>query len=214
MNDKEAEIFVLDQIPIVRQSLIPSTLKTAYDAAKLYFDGEEIFKVESAKQNRGRVVAWAVDRGFEKLIESGQWPYEMAWQPFAKPTGKYLQIRMPYAVLTISQCEDPEEQPRNVKFRENLRLSPQGVLPFAEFENDRRAMGVPHIILAHGHQDLIFAQLGIPNANHGLGYIYRTRNLLLMPHEIAQTLPTVEQTDMDAVVTLKEEIDKWRRDNG
>ena len=37
-----------------------------------------------------------------------------------------------------------------------------------------------------------------------------------MPHEVSGGLAEVpvEQTDIDAVMTLKDEIDKWRRDNG
>jgi hypothetical protein len=37
---------------------------------------------------------------------------------------------------------------------------------------------------------------------------------MLMPHAVTSTEPPPEDTDIEAVITLKEEIDKWRRDNG
>ena len=33
VTEAEAELFLRDQLPLVRQSMIPTTLKTAYDAA-------------------------------------------------------------------------------------------------------------------------------------------------------------------------------------
>ena len=73
--------------------------------------------------------------------------------------------------------------------------------------------GIPHILLLHGHQSLTFAHLGIPHEVHSLGYHHRSDNLLNMPHPVAQPEPPVENTDFEAVMTLKEAIDKWRRDN-
>jgi hypothetical protein len=35
-----------------------------------------------------------------------------------------------------------------------------------------------------------------------------------MPHEVAAPEPPPEDTDYEAVLSLKEEIDKWRRDHG
>lgn len=214
MNEKEAELLLLDQIPMALRPSIPTTLTNAYAAASLVISGEQILQTPSAQDNRGRIVAWSVDRGFEKLIESGQWPFDKRWQKFARPTGHYLEIRTPYAVVTISQVEDPKKQPRDVKYRANLRLSSQPPLPLREFDDDRSIIGVPHILLVHGHQQLNFAQLGLPNEQHDLGYIYRTPNLMNLPHEVTSPVPPTEQTDYEAVMTLKHEIDKWRRDNG
>jgi len=40
---------------------------------------------------------------------------------------------------------------------------------------------------------------------------------MLMPHEIVvgqgDDQPPIEDTDIDATMTLKDEIEKWRRDN-
>jgi hypothetical protein len=35
-----------------------------------------------------------------------------------------------------------------------------------------------------------------------------------LPHEVHSDVPPVEDTDDDAVMSMKEDIEKWRRDNG
>jgi hypothetical protein len=47
-------------------------LKTAYEAAAILIEQEPILSVTSAKDNRGRIVQWAVDLGFERLVRTGQ----------------------------------------------------------------------------------------------------------------------------------------------
>jgi hypothetical protein len=68
----QSEAFLLDQVPITLRSMIPTTLKTAYEAAAVLIKSEAILNVASAQDNRGRIIQWAVDLGFEKLVESGQ----------------------------------------------------------------------------------------------------------------------------------------------
>jgi hypothetical protein len=211
-----AEAFLLDQVPLALRAMIPTTLKTAYGAAVVVIAEEAIFSVPSAQDNRGRIIQWAVDFGFEKLVKSGQWPFDCRWRPFEKPTGRYLEIAPSHSVITISQVADPRHQPRDVRFRENKRLNNQGWLTNLP---DPRGLpstsGLPHILLVHGYQDLSFAHLGIPNEDHKQGYVYRSPNLMRLPHEVPSSPePPVEETDIDAVMTLKDEIDKWRRDNG
>jgi len=205
--------FLLDQIPMPYRPLIPSTLKTAYAAADLLIQNEPILQVPSALDNRGRVVSWAVDLGFERLVKTGQWPFDCRWRYFERPTGRYLEVLLSHSVLTISQVADPKKQPRDVVFRANKRLSNQGFLAFAEFQDERAVCGLPHILLLHGHQVLNFAHLAIPSEQHSEGYVYRTSNLMKMPHEVLQPEPPAEDTDVEAVLTLKQEIEKWRRDN-
>jgi hypothetical protein len=195
--------------------MIPTTIKTAYAAAALVIKDEPILSVMSAQDNGGRIIQWAVDLGFEKLVQSGQWPFDYRWQPFARPTGHYLEILPSHSVITISQVPEARVQPRDVVFRENKRLNTQGWLTGLPNPRDQSStIGLPHILLVHGHQELTFAQLGIPNEHHWEGYAYRTDNLLNMPHEVVTPEPMVEQTDDEAVISLKEEIDRWRRDHG
>jgi hypothetical protein len=209
-----AEAFLLDQVPLHLRPVIPATLKLAYAAASVLINGEPILQVPSARDNRGRIIQWAVDLGFERVCSSGEWPFECRWRPFQKPTGRYLEIRPSHSVITISQVADPKKQPRDVRFRANKRLATQGWLrnlPRADGPED--PAGIPHILLAHGHQGLNFVHLGIPNENHRRGYICRTANLLLMPHGVRPDVPPPEDTDFQAVMSLKEQIDRWRKDN-
>jgi hypothetical protein len=117
-------------------------------------------------------------------------------------------------VITISQVEHPSVQPRDVLFRANKRLANSGWLPGFEPKEDADVAGLPHALILHGYQNLNFAHLAMPEGHHNHGYICRSPNLMLMPHEILAPEPPMEDTDIEAVLTLKEEIDKWRRDHG
>lgn len=211
MNQSEA--FLLDQVPVALRAKIPTTLKTAYAAAKAIIGNEPILQIPSARDNWGRLIQWSVDFGFEKLVKSGEWPFDVRWRPFAQPTGRYLEIVASHSVITISQCADPTKQPRDVVFRANKRLNNQGRLEGIIRDEGPSIAGLLHILLIHGHQELNFAHLGVPNENHKFGYLHRTRNLMLMPHEVSTPEPAMEETDYEAVMTLKDEIDRWRRDN-
>lgn len=209
----QAELFLLDQIPRKTWPLIATTFVNAYKAAALVIATEPILSVRSAEDNRGRMFAWAADLGFEKLLKSGQWACDFRWRPFAKPTGHYLEIRLSHSVVTISQIADAKKQPRDVIFRANKRLNNQPYLDLEEFKNENRVLGLPHILMVHGYQGLEFIHLGVPHEQHSQGYIYRTDNLLDLPHEIPSPHVPPENTDSDAVMDLKEEIEKWRKDN-
>lgn len=210
---EQAEAFLLDQIPQAHRALIPATLKAAYDAAMLVTKDEPIFSVPSAVDNRGRVIQWSVDLAFERLVTAGKWPYDVCWRQYERPTGRYLEIRPSHCVLTISQVADPKKQPRDVRFRENKRLSSQGWLEGLSPEAESVG-GLPHVLLLHGHQALNFAYLGMPKGDHASGYHYRSRNLMKLPHVVLEPEVAVEDTDEEAVLILKEEIDKWRKDHG
>jgi hypothetical protein len=209
-----AEKFLLNQIPPALQAKIPQTLKNAYAAAYRHMESDPFLMVPSAADNRGRVISWAVDFGMQKLVESGQWPFDCRWQHFERPTGRYLEIIAPYSTITISQVSDPTKQPRDVGFRSNLRLAAQKSFALPEFAADNETCGVPHILLLHGHQSLDFIHLAVPHSRHSAGYIYRSPNILHMPHEVDTPHPPAEQTDFEEVMSLKLEIDKWRHDNG
>lgn len=211
---EQAEAFVLDQISLAQRSLIPGTLKTAYEAAALVVKDEPIFNVPSAVDNRGRIIQWSVDLAFQRLVTSGKWPFHFEWREFEKPTGRYLEILPSHCSITISQTADPTKQPRDAKFRANKRLSGQGWLKgLPKPHGESNSMGLPHLLLLHGHQELNFAHLAMPKGAHQSGFYYRSPNILLMPHVVAESEAPIEDTDIEAVMTLKGEIDKWRADN-
>jgi hypothetical protein len=208
-----AEAFLLDQIPVAQRAVVPTTLKNAYAAATLVTKDEPIFNVESAKANRGRIIQWAVDTAFEKLVKSGQWGRDFRWRSFEKPTGRYLEVLFSHSALTISQVSNPAKQPRDVGFRRNKRLASQIKMDILRDEQEDTS-GLPHILLVHGHQSLDFAHLAIPEPIHWQGFQHKTANLMLMAHAVPEPEIPMEHTDIDAVMTLKEEIDRWRRDGG
>jgi hypothetical protein len=214
MDTVRAEHFLLDQLPLKHRPAIPTTLKAAYSAAGLLIRQEPILQVPSADDNRGRIISWAVDCAIERLIKSGQWPFDYKWKQFAQPTGRYLEVRLSHSVLTISQVSNPSKQPRNVVFRENGRLNNEPFFDLDEFREEREVQGLPHFLLIHGHQELTFSHLAVPHSVHRRDYIYRSRNLMNMPHEILAEAPPVEKTEFEAAMVLKEEIEKWRKDHG
>jgi hypothetical protein len=216
MDSVSARSFVADQIPVRHQALLPPVLKTAYRAVQLVVKDAPFLQVPSATFNRGRMVTWAVDHGIEQLIKSGQWPVDYRWASFGEPTvtGKYIEIILPHSRMTISQVRDASNQPRDVKFRENARLDNDPFLPYDELSEVRTVTGIPTFILVHGHKDLDFIHVGVPHSHHPHAYIYRTNNLLQLPHEVPSTAPPVENTDFEDTMTLKEEIEKWRKDHG
>jgi hypothetical protein len=214
MDTVSAEHFLLDQVPVLSRALIPPTLKTAYAAVNILVAQEPILQVVSAGQNKGRLVSFATDLGFERLIKTGQWPVDYRWRNYAKPTGRYLEVRLSHSVLSISQVKNPEKQPRSVVFRENARLNNEPFFDLEEFKDEREVRGLPHFLLIHGHQELAFAHLGVPHTQHDRNWLYRTGNLMMMPHVVPSEMPPVEHTEFDAAMTLKEEIEKWQKDHG
>jgi hypothetical protein len=210
-----AEAFLADQFPALARTKIAPTLKNAYAAARLLIDNEPILQVASAADNAGRIIQWAVDLGFDRLCQSGELPFEPRWRPFHKPTGRYLEMRASHSVITISQCANPKKQPRDVVFRANKRANNQRSL-FRDNEggDDQSNVGLVHVLLLHGYQELNFAYLGIPHERKKLGYHFKTKNLMMMPYEVQTPEPPMEVTDLELVMTMKEEIDKARRDHG
>ncbi len=207
-----AEAFLKDQISAPLRSLIPATLKTAYEAASLLIEQEPILSVKSAQgQSRSHYPMGRRSR-FSASRPERQWPFDFRWTYFERPTGRYLEILPSHCVVTISQVDNPSKQPRDVRFRANKRLNSQGWLAGMS-PDDQPSAGIPHVLLIHGHQTLNFAHLAIPKEEQQSGYHFRSANLMLMPHSVVSSEPPPEDTDIEAVVTLKEEIDKWRKDN-
>jgi hypothetical protein len=215
MDTVSAERFLLDQVPMRDRALFPTTLKTAYSAVRILVGQEPILQTPSAEDNRGRIISWAVDLAFERLVKTGQWGVDCRWKEFARPTGRYLEIRLSHSVLSISQIANPRQQPRNVVFRETARLLNDEIFLFPDMEAEaRKVKGLPHFLLVHGYQELDFAHIAIPHVDHERGYLYRTPNLIMMPHVVPSEEPPPEDTDAAAILTLKEEIEKWQRDHG
>lgn len=212
------ERFLLDQIPMKHRRLIAPKLKLAYEAVTEHVEANPFLQIPSAADNRGRLRSWAVDFAIQGLIESQEWPVDYRWQVFAKPTGRYLEVILPHSTLSISQVTFWQEQPRDVEFRHNARLSNY---QFDLLDGDKAGvdLGVANgpiaLLLVHGHQELEFAHIGVPHANGG-GYMYQTPNILRLLHEAAPPdVPRAEgERSLDELMSLKEQIERWQKDNG
>lgn len=209
------EDFIKDQIPRSQWPVIPTICRQAYAAAADLAKDQPILEVTSAKDNRGRLISWAVDFGFERAVKSGAIPCDYKWSDFALPTGRYLELRFSHSTASVSQVSDPRRQPRNVVFRENARLHTQGVFDLEELKEEQRIHGLPHFLIIHGHQELNFVHLGVPCANSKTKWAWRSANLMRIPHAVPDDRPPPEVTDTDfeEVNLLKEDIEKWIRDN-
>ena len=219
MDKGLAERFLLDQFPLRHRVLIPAVLRNARAAAATLARVEPILQVQSAKDNHGRLISYATDLGIEKLIQSSRWPVDYRWRWFAQPTGKYLEVRFSHSVMSISQVSDATVQPRDVQFRQNLRLNNQRSFNFPEFNNERSSSGMPAFLLIHGRvergdMESEFAHVGVPHPDHKRDWIYRTTNMMNMVQPVESELAPVEETEVEAILTIKEEIEKWQRDNG
>lgn len=216
MNINTAERFLLDQIPLRIQRRLPTRMKLAYEAVDQLFATTPMLQIPTARDNRGRFLSWAVDWSIKGLIESGEWAVDFKWQLFAQPTGHYLEVNLPHSRLSISQVKFREEQPRDVVFRGNARLG-NSQMDFwkSADEEGEDARGPVALLLVHGYKDLEFAHIGIPHKHHQHGYIYQTPNLMSLPHEVPMpdVPPAEEAVDVDELLSLKADIERWQRDN-
>lgn len=210
------EDFLKDQLPLRYWTVIPTALRTAYAAVDAMIADHPLLQVESSLDNKGRYVSYAVDFHLKRAIDTGALPCDYRWQDFAKPTGRYLELRFSHSTASVSQVADPDRQPRNVVFRENARLNSQGVFDLPEFKDDKRITGLPRFLLVHGHQALNFAHWGLPSATSRTKYTWLSRNLMKLPHELQSDVPAAENTDvdLDEMNLLKEDLERWRRDHG
>lgn len=140
--------FFKDQLPQRNWSTIPTVLKAAYAAAAEMMRGDPILQIESAQDNKGRVISCVVDFGLKRAIENSSLPCDFRWQDYAKPTGPYLELRVTHSTASVSQVEDPSRRPCKLVFRENACLRVQNM--FEGFKEEEPLSGVPHFILVHG----------------------------------------------------------------
>ncbi|MGX5708302.1 hypothetical protein [Brucella lupini] len=211
------ESFIKDQIPVSKWSTIPTILKSAYAAANEIYQDNPIFQAESARYNKGRVISWAVDFGFERAIKNGALDCDCKWTPFSKPTGRFLELRFQHSTASISLVSTPSRQPRPVGFRENARLRTQSVFAFPELEKELEISGLPHFHVVHGYQELTFAHIAMPAPDSNVRYSWLSNNLLKLPHEVKidrDVPPENTDYDLDELNLLKEDIERWMKDNG
>lgn len=205
--------FLDDQITQSQRSLIPSAIEQAYRLADEVAAENPIFNVESA--SIGRMRSWATDLVFIRLIESGAWPFDYDWKPFNKPTGKYLRIKLESSLMSISLVKGTKNPPRRVGFRANNALGNAQPDMFEDYTKEKQIEGLPSFILVHGHTTPEFAHIGMPHPEYNSwkfitpNIFTELRNIVTTPkEEVAQV-----EADQEAVISLKETLRKWQRDN-
>ena len=89
-------------------------------------------------------------------------------------------------------------------------------IPGEDADADEAVVGAPSFLLVHGHKELQFAHIGIPHKYHQHGYIYQSPNLLGLLYAVPPSdLPPPELAiDVDELLSLKADIEKWQRDSG
>ena len=97
MDIAGTKVFLVDQVPLAQQVLLPPVFRSAYAAVRDIVKDIPFLSVPSATFNRGRLITWAVDHAIENLIRSGRWNVDYRWASFGEPnpTGKYLEILPP-----------------------------------------------------------------------------------------------------------------------
>lgn len=105
----------------------------------------------------------------------------------AKPTGNYLQIETPRAVLTISHVARPADLPRHAEFRKNACEANSPYL-FKDMEEERQRKQrenaatekKAHLLIVHGDQNMEFMFIGAMRRNES-GWLQPPLDLLNRP---------------------------------
>src|SRR5580704_5350279 len=131
-----------------------------------------------------------------------------------------LPQRLPAAAETsIGPAHYPAECTQSDAFLQpslrarNGRANSNSFLDLDGFEDESEISGLPHLILSHGYQQLSFAHVGVLHPEpQRFGWIYRTPNLLKEIHVVETEMPAEEAADAEAVVTLRDGIARWVRE--
>ena len=216
MNPIHPRYFLDDQFPVSIRQRIPTLLENSYEAVRRTILTEPWMQIESMDQDVSRLMAKAVDYSLVRAIENGTLPFDYSWEDYAKPTGKYLCIRLSHSTLTASLSKNPDVQPRSVRFREQLKELNNQLDWIDMLDTEREIQGLPNILMLHGHWNDGFAYLGIPRSDCSKDFSYRTENLFNLPREVVPEGPDPEGPDdaydFEAIELLKEDLDRWRRD--
>ena len=214
-----AEQFIDAEVPQARRHLIPSALRRAYAAADVTIEREPYLGTQGARYQRGDLIMLAASFEFEQLVKSQSLPFDGAWEFFARPTGKHFVMRTPRSIITTSQVPDPRKRPRRATFRTNyaelninflfddMNAALEREREMAKKEGERRLL---HIL--HGYQNLEFACIAYPHPERNR-HIYRTPNLLSIPHEIGSRLPPAEGPAKSPDPEVLDNLQRHLRDN-
>lgn len=218
-SENPAEQFVSAEVPQAHWHLFPSALRRAYAAADATIERDPYLATPGGKYQRGDLIMLATSFEFEQLVKSQTLPIDGVWEFFAKPTGKHFVMLTPRARITTNQVLDPKKRPRKAVFRTNyaevnsrfmfdyMNAEADSEREKAEKDRERRLL---HIL--HGYQELEFAYITYPHPKENY-HIYRSANLLRIPHEITSDLPPAEGPAESPTPEALENLEKHLKDN-
>jgi hypothetical protein len=219
MADNPAEHFTDEEVPPSIRPLIPTAIRRAYLAADATIESAPYLTTPGGRYQRGDLIMLAASYEFQQLVTNGSLPFDGAWEFFAKPTGKHFVMLTKRARITVNQIEDPRKKPRRAVHRNNYAELNQSNL-FADFDEDLKrareeaakdsARRLLHIL--HGYQELDFAHLAYPHPDRNR-HIYRSPNLMKMPHEMPMDLPAAEGPSESPNPETLENIKRHLRDD-
>ncbi|WP_267355542.1 MULTISPECIES: hypothetical protein [unclassified Methylobacterium] len=214
-----AELFIEEEFPQTVWPLIPSALRRAYATADRTIDHNPYLSTPGGMYQRGDLIMLAASFELERLVRTGDLPFDGDWEQYARPTGKHFVIRTKRALITANQVEDPAKKPRKAVFRMNFEESNQALLfqddeserlkkiEQAKQDGERRSL---HIL--HGYQNLNFAHIAYPDPERN-SHIFRTQNLMRLPHIAIGTLTPPEGPTESPDPEILESIERHFRDN-
>src|SRR5438094_328036 len=124
LNMTEAEKFIEQEVPPLRRAVLPKALRAAYEAVDLTLGETAYLQIPGAKMAAQRtLLLYAVEFALQGLVDKGDWPFTYEYEFNRRPTGRHLAIITPNAILTASQLQDGDAQPRWAGYRENYGLS-------------------------------------------------------------------------------------------
>ena len=196
------QAFVRNQIPVALLARLPNLLSRGHELAREIIRDNPILQVPSFQ--RGDIRGAAIDFTISEFLYSrgAQFPeVSSAFAPYNKPTGKYLQLQTPEAILTISHVAHETAIPRPAVFRDK-GCEYHDVELFEEYERERlkkeaerlalaAAQKKKHLVLIYGDQNMEFVRIGAMDAS--------AKQWLEMPMDLlAGPIVVVDHEDDDA----------------
>jgi hypothetical protein len=219
MADNPAEHFTNEEVPPSIRPLIPTAIRRAYLAADATLERDPYLTTPGGRYQRGDLIMLAASYEFQQLVTNGSLPFDGTWEFFAKPTGKHFVMLTKRARITVNQVEDPRKKPRRAVFRNNYAELNEHSL-FDELDEELKrareeaekdsARRLLHIL--HGYQELDFAHIAYPHPDRNR-HIYRSPNLMKMPHEIPLDLPPAEGPSESPNPETLENIERHLRED-
>jgi len=160
----------------------------------------------------------AIDFTLNTHIKAGKYDgISVSFRDFFKPTGKYLHIETPSAILTVSHVARPGDLPRHAEFRKNACEANSPYL-FKEMEEERKreekAAAIiekkAHLLIIYGDQSMEFMFVGAMRRNE-TGWLQAPMDLLNRPRLIADD--DVEGKGASITMDVKEQFAQHLSEN-